>query len=113
MTSSILDTVKKMNGIDPSYTAFDVDLIVDINTSFAILGQMGMQPSAFTISDASSTWGDYVMDPELLPLIKTFVSSKVRTMFDPPTSGNVNESLNKILDEVQWRIFTVLDHGTF
>ena len=41
-TESILTSVKKLLGIDESYTHFDADLIMHINSVFSILGQMGV-----------------------------------------------------------------------
>ena len=43
-TESILTSVKKLLGIDESYTHFDADLIMHINSVFSILGQMGVGP---------------------------------------------------------------------
>ena len=44
MTNSILDSVKKVLGISPEYTEFDVDIIMHINTVFATLRQLGIGP---------------------------------------------------------------------
>ena len=50
-TESILTSVKKLLGIDESYTHFDADLIMHINSVFSILGQMGVGPKkGFAIS---------------------------------------------------------------
>ena len=39
---SILDTIKKLLGIQPEYTSFDEDIIVGINSAFAALNQIGV-----------------------------------------------------------------------
>lgn len=50
-TESILTSVKKLLGIDESYTHFDADLIMHINSVFSILGQMGVGPKkGFTLT---------------------------------------------------------------
>lgn len=44
MTESILTSIKKLLGIEESYTHFDPDLIMHINSVFSILRQMGVGP---------------------------------------------------------------------
>lgn len=41
---SILDSIKKLLGIQPEYRAFDEDLIIHINTVFIILNQLNIGP---------------------------------------------------------------------
>lgn len=41
---SILISIKKLLGIDAFYEAFDTDVIIHINTVFAILTQLGYGP---------------------------------------------------------------------
>ena len=50
MTESILTSIKKLLGIDESYTHFDADLIMHINGVFSILTQLGVgPPNGFSI----------------------------------------------------------------
>ena len=100
MDESILNTIKKMLGITTSDTAFDQDLIININTVFSILYQIGVGSYGFTINDDSETWGDL--------LGKTYVFMKVKMMFDPPV-GSVAESTNNLLSELEWRISIATD----
>ena len=52
MTDSILDTIKKMLGVDSSYDAFDIDIITHINSVFMNLFQIGVGPiTPFSIKD--------------------------------------------------------------
>ena len=41
---SILTSIKKLLGIDESYTHFDVDIIMHINSVFMTLRQLGVGP---------------------------------------------------------------------
>ena len=51
-TESILDTTKKLLGMDPEFTAFDVDVMTHTNTAFGILRQLGVGPTEpFKITD--------------------------------------------------------------
>lgn len=40
----ILDDIKKQIGIVPGYDVFDDQLLMDINTAFATLYQLGVDP---------------------------------------------------------------------
>ena len=51
ISESILISIKKLLGIDESYTHFDPDIIIHINSVFSILTQMGVGPAnGFSIS---------------------------------------------------------------
>ena len=53
---SILTSVKKILGIESSYTHFDEDIIIHINSAFFILNQLGVGgEEPFTIEDESAT----------------------------------------------------------
>ena len=48
---SILTSIKKLLGIDESYTHFDPDLIMHINSVFSVLTQIGVGPAnGFSLS---------------------------------------------------------------
>ena len=102
---SILDSVKKLLGIQPEYTNFDEDIITHINTAFATLNQLGVGPKdGFLIYDDAAVWDDYITSCSL-SMIKSYIDLKVRTLFDPPTSSVLMESMNRNMAELEWRIF--------
>lgn len=106
---SILDSVKKDLGIVPEYTHFDPDIIMDINTAFSILTQLGVGPKAgFSITDNTAVWTDFVTDTRL-EIVKTYVAKKTKQLFDPPNTGPLSEALNKVLNELEWRINVIVD----
>lgn len=109
--TSILDTVKHSLGIEPEYTHFDLDIIMHINTVMVTLRQLGAGPAAgFRITDRTQTWTDYLgEDAGRLCDVQTYLSLKVRLIFDPPMSGSVKESLEKIATELEWRINAEVD----
>lgn len=101
---SILTSVKKLLGISADYTHFDTDIIIQVNSAFAALTQLGVGPlEGFEIADATPVWSDFIDDPRL-NLAKTYVYLKVRLAFDPPTSAALIESCNRQLDEITWRL---------
>ena len=58
---SILTSIKKLLGITEHYEHFDADIIMHINTVFAILTQMGVGPAnGFSIMDKSTKWDEFV-----------------------------------------------------
>lgn len=101
---SILISVKKLLGIDANYTIFDPDVIIHINTAFAILNQLGVGPEeGFMIEGEDTVWDDYITDYNFT-MVKTFIFLKVRLLFDPPSNSFLLESMNRQLDELTWRL---------
>ena len=110
MDSSILTSIKKLLGIAEEDTSFDQDIIMHINTVFAILSQLGVGPAnGFSIEDDSAIWGDYLGNATNLELVKSYIYMKVRSMFDPPTSSILADAMNKNISELEWRINTTVD----
>lgn len=102
---SILTSVKKLLGIDESYTHFDADIIIHINSVFAILNQLGVGPlEGFQITGPEETWNQFLADDKLLNDVRTYVYLKVQLAFDPPTIAAVIESKTKLASELEWRI---------
>lgn len=105
MNESILTTVKKLLGVPENYEHFDTDIIIHINSVFMILNQLGVGPSdGFSISDKTSVWSDFVSDNKKFEAIKSYVYMKVRLLFDPPTNSSVMECMNRIINEMEWRL---------
>lgn len=102
---SILDSIKKLLGIQPEYRAFDEDLIIHINSVFAILHQIGIGPEeGFFILDEATNWDEYMSDINQAS-VRTYVYLKVRLLFDPPGSGILVDSINRMLSELEWRLY--------
>jgi hypothetical protein len=107
---SILTSIKKMLGIVEEYTHFDADLIMHINSVFAILTQIGVGPSeGFSIEDDTDVWTDFIQDNKRLESVKSYTYMKVKLLFDPPLSSSVIESMNRIISELEWRIQVAAD----
>lgn len=105
MNESILDSVKLLLGVDPTYEYFDQSIVMHINSAFAVLWQLGVGPEeCFSIKDNSSTWSEFLSDDKPLELIKTYISKKVRLNWDTPTSNTVLEALKLSIAEDEWRI---------
>lgn len=106
---SILLSIKKLLGIDADCTQFDQDLIMDINSVFMVLAQIGVGPeNGFTISDTSAVWSDFIPS-KYVEGVKSYVHHKVRLLFDPPTNSTVMESEKQIIAELEWRLNVLCD----
>lgn len=108
---SILTSIKKLLCISEECEDFDIDIIIHINTVLSILCQLGVGPEeGFSISDSSTTWNDFISDASKIEMVKSYVFLKTRLMFDPPTSGAVMESVNKLINELEWRLNIAVDY---
>ena len=110
---SILDSVKKVIGMDPSYTAFDIDIIMHINTQFSKLYNLGVGPknAAFEIEDKNAKWSDFLQGKTNINMAKTYVCMAVRLVFDPPPTSFGIEAVKTEIQELGWRL-NVLDDNT-
>jgi len=105
MNESILNTIKKMIGIEDDYDAYDTDIIVSINAAFGTLNQIGIGPDeGFSISDASTTWDAYTTEVTVLNLLKQYIYLKVKNVFDPSASSAVSTSYDNVVKELEWRL---------
>jgi hypothetical protein len=106
-TTSILDDVKKILGLSSDYTAFDVDVILHINSVLATVTQLGIGPTAgMTVLDATTQWSELLGADNQLNSAKTYVALRVRLLFDPPTSSYAIKAMEDQIREFEWRIST-------
>jgi hypothetical protein len=105
MTESILNTIKKMLGISPDDTSFDVDIMVHINTAFMFLNQLGIgTEGVYAIENHQEVWADFLIDPDAYPATKAFVYICVRLAFDPPSTSFGITAFENQKQELGWRL---------
>lgn len=105
MAQSILDSTKKVLGVPADYDAFDVDIIMHINSVLATLQQLGVGPAeGFMIEGKEETWEEYLQGNINLNPVKTYVYLRVRLLFDPPTTSYLINALEKQKEELEWRL---------
>jgi len=103
MNDSILLTIRQMIGPSASYEVFDTDLIININSAFSRLCQLGVGPSVpFRIEDESAAWTDFIDTPGLFEDVKQYIYLKTRMIFDPPASGTVMNAYKEQIDMLEW-----------
>ena len=109
---SILESVKHMLNMTPSITVYDQDIIIHINTVFSILYQMGVGPkNGFRITSPNETWESYFADESIenenyYSDLKDFVMLRVKMLFDPPTTPAMIDSINNLIKELEYRLYT-------
>lgn len=107
---SILTSIKKLLGIEEEYKHFDADIIMHINSVFTVLTQIGVGPAeGFRIEDDLTTWNDFLGDDKRLDSVKSYMHMKVKLLFDPPTQSAVMESMNRMINEFEWRLNVTAD----
>lgn len=105
METSILTSVKKNLGIDEAYTVFDHDILTYINGAFSTLTQLGVGPAeGYAIEDDTPTWSDFIGEDPRYNSVKTYVTLKVRMLFDPPQTSYLLEAMTHQIEELEWRI---------
>lgn len=105
--NNILESIKQLSGIESEDTAFDLDILVYINSTISTLYQIGVKSELYTI-DEDTNWSDYMPEGHVLNMVKDYVSKKVRLKFDPPT-GSAMDALKQVIDELEWRINVEVD----
>ena len=110
MQDSILMTIRKLVCGDPYADHFDTDLLVHINACFSILNQLGVGPeNGFVVTDETQSWSSYVADNRTLNMVKTYVTLKVKKIFDPPLTSSVLEAMDKEISQLEWRLNVAVD----
>ena len=110
--SSILTDIKKMFGIIEEDTSFDTDLIININSAFSVLNQLGVGPDGgYKISDKNDNWEDFIPDgDDRLEMVKTYIYLKVKLMFDTATMTTpLIEVIKHQIAEFEWRLNVAVD----
>ncbi len=111
METNVLKTIKLLLGIAPDYTEFDEQILININNAFAVLWQLGVGPDGGFVATGDSVWSDFTDSDVVRELLKNYVYYRTRLSFDPPQNGTLNESLNKLLSESEYRLRSMVDWG--
>lgn len=103
--NSILDSVKKVLGMDASYTVFDLDVTMHINSVFSILNDLGIGPDAgFMIEDNTALWDTFLLGDPRINKVKSYVFLRVKLLFDPPTTSFHIDAMKEQIREFEWRL---------
>lgn len=106
---SILLSIKDALGILPGYTPFDNQIILHINSTFAVLHQLGVGPDEpFHISDSSAKWSDFdtIMNAQD---VRTYMYLKVKVLFDSLSNSAMFTPYDNLIKEYEWRLRVAAD----
>jgi len=110
--SSILTDTKKTLGIAEDYTVFDLEVMMHINSALSTVVQLGIGPEeGFEVLDATAEWADFIGTDLRLNSVKTYVYLRVRLLFDPPTTSYLIDSLQKQLEQLEWRLNVIREEA--
>lgn len=101
---SILDTTKRLCGVDPEDTSYDLDFVTHINSIFFILQQLGVGPTiGFSIIDKNDEWSAFI-GVDQISAVRTYMGLRVRLLFDPPATGPTTEAMERQAGQMEWRL---------
>ena len=111
LLNSVLNTTKKLLGLDADDDSFDSDICIGINSAILILSQLGLEgKEGFIVTNEEQKWSDYLDDNNLLPMVQQYIHLKTKMSFDPPQNSIVCENLKQIITELEWRIRMVSEN---
>lgn len=101
--NSILQTVRRGVGLPEDDNSFDAELLPHINTALMRLMQFGIGPKGgFFVSDDRQTWSEFLGEDINSQGVVTYVCSRVKIVFDPPTNSAALEALKETVKELEW-----------
>ena len=106
-SDSILNTIKRSLDIATDDTSFDTVLLLHINTVFSDLYQLGLGAygsDEHEINDENDLWADAFGSQKNLKMIKSYMTLRVRLIFDPPPAGFTTNSFQAQVDKMEYRI---------
>lgn len=103
LTDSILLTVKRCLDIEDDYDAFDAPILTHINTYLHVLWMQGVGKSNFKVTGPSETWSDLLGDDaDHLQMAATYISTRVKLIFDPPQNSSLYNAYKEEANELGW-----------
>lgn len=111
LTDNILQSVKEYLSIVPEYDAYDPIIINLINSVFSTLHQLGYTPcDDYELKTGEETW-DEIIHEKKFNFVKTYISMKVKLLFDPPSSSFAVDRMNNEINQYEWRINVEVESG--
>lgn len=103
LSESILLTVKRDIGVEDDDTAFDSEIIRDINSYLQILWFQNVGVSGFKVTNAEQTWAEFLgPHADDLQMAVSYICKKVHLAFDPPTNSSLYNAYKEQADELGW-----------
>lgn len=111
MSTSILNDVKHTLMLAPEQNQFDIDIVMHINSALSTLTQLGVGPiEGYEITGPDNQWSEFA-DDRRLNAVRSYLFLKTKLVFDPPGTGFVLASMERQIQELEFRINVVVDYG--
>lgn len=102
---SVLASIRSKLPIADDDTHFDDEIIDHINSVFMDLHQIGVGPkNPAQITSELDTWEDALGNIDNLRAVKSYVSIRVKLIFDPPTNSSHLAALERQADRWESRL---------
>lgn len=104
---SILASTKESLGIPEAETVFDAQLVVLINMTLATLSQIvsgPVTPYQVVLADGGDIEDCIPKDVAMQNLVQTYINTKVRLQFDPPSNSIILKAFQDAVAEYEWRL---------
>jgi len=103
--NKILSSTKELLGIPDAATEFDSQLVLQINSVLTTLHEIGFSEDVYQTTLTDGDLEEYIPDDEAIRAkVQMYIFTKVRLVFDPPTSSFVLTALQATAAEYEWRL---------
>jgi len=99
-----LDLIKAPLDVDDD--GFDSDLLMYVNSAIASAVQLGVTEFEGVTVIAETEWPDFTDRTTLDSLCRTYITLKVKRLFDPTASATIASAFNEELQALEFRILS-------
>ena len=109
--AGVLATIKKMIGYESTFTEYDQDLTILINSAFFNLHQLGVGPdTGFRITSGEDGWDGFISPDAIgFEAVKSYIYYKVKLAFDPPATSFAIDAVKSQIAELEFRLNVQFD----
>jgi hypothetical protein len=105
METSILNSTKKVLGVDLDDHSFDLDILTYINSALSTVTDLGVgPPTGVAVEDETTDWSELAEELVILSKVKTYVFLRVRMLFDPPATSYLVTAMENQIQSHEWRL---------
>jgi hypothetical protein len=105
METSILNSTKKVLGVDQDDHSFDLDILTYINSALSTVTDLGVgPPTGVAVEDETTDWSELGEELVILSKVKTYVFLRVRMLFDPPATSYLVTAMENQIQSHEWRL---------